>query len=365
MTIKLGIIGTGGMAGEQAKHFKKIPGVELASCFDVVDGRAAAFAEKHGVARGAGSLEELLAEVDAVTVVTPDRAHHQNAIEVLAARKHLLCEKPLTITLKESREVVAAYKKARKKGVIGMVNFSYRRSAALQKAIEIVSAGGLGEVRLAHGFYLQSWLAAPIWGHWTEERWLWRIQKAAGSEGVLGDVGCHLLDMATSVTGDVKRIRCWLSTFPKIGEDGKAYRKWQGKKLDANDTAVIELELASGGVGVLQTSRWAAGHNNHLRLEVHGTRGALRFDLESKESKDFGYERLERCQGEGLVARDPLWQAEELAQTPSNYQRFITAIERGEVDQPDILRGAQVQAYQDACLRSAESGKWEKVKRWE
>src|SRR5688572_26964460 len=89
MTIRLGIIGTGGMAGEQAKHFKKIFGVELGSCFDVDAARAAAFAEQHGVDRPARSIKELLGDVDAVSIVTPDRFHHEGALAVLKAKKHL------------------------------------------------------------------------------------------------------------------------------------------------------------------------------------------------------------------------------------------------------------------------------------
>lgn len=365
MTIKLGIIGTGGMAGEQARSFNKIAGVELVSCFDVDRERAAEFAEKYGVADVAGSVKELLARVDAVTIVTPDRFHHEGALQVLKAKKHLLCEKPLTVTLSQAREVAAAYRKAAKKGLIGMVNFSYRRSAALQKAIELVASGELGELRHAHAFYLQSWLAAPVWGHWTGDMWLWRLQTAAGSGGVLGDVGCHLLDMTTSVTGPVQRIRCWLANFPKIAEDGKAYRKWQGKKLDANDTAVIELELENGGTVVLHTSRWAAGHRNHLRLEAHGTKGALRFDLldsDDAKANDRAYRRLETCLGEAMNSAS--WSGEDLDPTPTNYERFVRAIESGELEQPDIERGAQIQAYLDACERSAKSGKWEKVRRW-
>ncbi len=357
MTIKLGILGTGGMANWHAKSFNKIKGVELSACLDVVRERAEKFATEHGVKKVAADLDDLLGSVDAVTIVTPDRFHQSGALAVLKAKKHLLCEKPLTVTLPEAREVAVAYKKARKKGVIGMVNFSYRRSAALQRAMRMVADGELGELRHAHAFYLQSWLAAPIWGHWTNEAWLWRLQTAAGSGGVLGDIGCHLLDMATAVIGDVARIRCWLSNFPKIAEDGKAYKKWQGKKLDANDSAVIELELESGATAVLQTTRWATGHTNHLRLEAHGTQGALMFDL------DRSYDKLDVCIGEG--PKKATWETLDLDSTPDNYERFISAIKTGKVDQPDILRGAQIQAYLDAAERSAKSGKWEKVKTWD
>ena len=344
------------MANAHAEHFAKIKGVVLASCLDVVPGRAAAFAGRHAVAHVAERFEDLLAEVDAVALVTPDRFHADGALQVLAAGKHLLCEKPLTVTLAEAKQVAKAAVKAERRGQIGMVNFSYRRSAALQKAIALQNAGRLGELRHAHAFYLQSWIATPIWGHWTNESWLWRMSTAAGSGGVLGDVGCHLLDLMTSVTGDVAKVRCALGTFPKIGQDGKRYTKWQGHALDANDTAIIELELAAGGLAVLHLSRWATGHANHLRLEVHGTEGAVMFDL------DRSYEALDTCLGKDAARAQ--WKTEQLKPAPSIYQRFVRAIQSGAAEQPDLLRGAQIQAYLDACERSHRSGKWENVLKW-
>ncbi len=294
--------------------------------------------------------------MDAVTVVTPDRFHAVPSIAILRAGKHLLCEKPLTVTLAESRQVAMAAKKAAAKGAIHMVNFSYRRSAAFQKAIGVVAAGQLGEMRHVHSFYFQSWLSADTWGSWTGEGLLWRLQTTAGSGGVLGDVGCHILDLTTAVAGDVARIRCELRTFAKVSPDGKIITKWQGKTLDANDSAVIEIEFTNGAIGVVQTTRWASGHVNSLRLEAHGTKGALMFDL------DRDYNKLDLCIG--VDKNKAAWKTETLKPTPNNFQRFVSAIRKGKPDQPDILRGAQVQAYLDACERSAKSGRWEKVNRW-
>ncbi len=354
--LRIGIVGTGGMAHQHAEQFAKQKGVALAACLDVVPGRAQAFAAKHGVARVAERLEDLLGEVDAVALVTPDGVHYEGALSVLKAGKHLLCEKPLTVTLAEARVVAKLAKRASLAGQVGMVNFTYRRSGALQRAIQLASSGKLGDLRHAHGFYLQSWIATPIWGHWTNESWLWRMSTRAGSRGVLGDVGCHLLDLMTSVTGDVAEVRCALGTFPKLGQDGKPYTKWKGQQLDANDTAIIELRFVHGGLGVLHTSRWATGHANHLRLEVHGTEGAIMFDL------DRSYEALDTCLGKDTAAAK--WKTEKLRPAPSIYERFVRAIKTGEAEQPDLLRGAQIQAYLDACERSAASGRWEKVLKW-
>lgn len=353
-TIKLGVIGTGGMANHHAENFKKLTGVELTSCLDVVPGRAAEYAKKNGVKHVAKDVAHLLDQVDAVAVVTPDRFHAEPALAVLNAGKHLLCEKPLCPTLAEAKQVAQTAKKA---GVIHMINFSYRSSAALQRAIHVTQSGQLGALRHVHSHYLQSWLSADMWGNWTKEAFLWRLATASGSGGVLGDVGCHILDLTTAVGGEVARLRCDLRTFAKIAPTGQAVTEWDSKKLDANDTAIIELEFTHGAVGIVHATRWATGHANSLRLEAHGTDGALMFDL------DRDYHKLDLCLGD--ARHKPEWKTETLTPTPSNYERFITAIRTGHPDQPDIIRGAQVQAYLDACERSAKSGQWETIKAWQ
>lgn len=354
--VRVGIVGTGGMATIHAGNFKTIHGVELAACLDVAPGRAEAYAQKHGVKHVAKNLEDLLDHVDAVAVVTPDQFHAEPSIAALRAGKHLLCEKPLTVTLAEARTVAAEAVKAGKRGVIQMINFSYRASAALQHAMELVAAGKLGSLRHIHSYYLQSWLSSDLWGNWTNEGWHWRLETAAGSGGVLGDIGCHIIDLTTAVAGDVKRIRCDLRTFPKIDQTGNAVTKFAGKKLDANDTAIIELELVNGAVAVIHTTRWATGHKNHLRLEAHGTDGALRFDLNGD------WHEIELCLG--ADRHKAAWTTHKLTPTPNNWQRFIHAVRTGKPDQPDILRGVQIQAYLDACERSAKSGQWESVHDW-
>ncbi len=225
---RIGIIGTGGMAKYHASQFKEIPGCELTTCLDVIPGRAAEFAAAAGVQHAAKDIDDLLSRVDAVSVVTPDRFHAGPAIQALKAGKHTLCEKPLTVTLAEARKVAAAARQAARKGVIHMVNFSYRRSAAFQHAITLHRQGALGNLRHVHSLYLQSFLAQGQWGHWTSDSMLWRLQTAKGSGGVLGDLGCHILDLTTAVSGEVARVRCHLATFPKLLK-GKEVTVYQGR----------------------------------------------------------------------------------------------------------------------------------------
>jgi predicted dehydrogenase len=349
--VRIGIVGTGGMGGAHARAYSAIPEAEVAACFDIVPERAKSFADQHGVPKVASDLDSLIGDVDAVAVVTPDKHHAATSLAVLRAGKHLICEKPLTSTLEEAREVAT---EASRSKVIHMTNFSYRESAAFQRAMALVKEGILGRLRHSHSIYLQCWLSSTVWGSWTAPAMLWRLD-ARFSGGVLGDLGCHILDMTTGIAGEVKRIRCDLRTFAKE-IDGEEMSSFEGNPLDANDTANIELELVDGSVAIVQTTRWATGHKNHLRCEVHGTRGALRLDL------DKSYTDLELCVGKDVESAD--WKTEKNEPTPSNYRRFVEAILKGEPTQPDVLRGAQVQAYLDACERSAQTGAWEPIHPW-
>ena len=348
--VRIGILGTGGMARAHAAAFQAIRGVELVACCDVVPGRAEAFAETHGIALSTDDRGKQLVAVDAVSIVTPDRFHAEPTLAALAAGKHVLCEKPLTVTLDEARAVAAAA--AAHPGLIGMVNLSYRRSAAAQQAAQWVASGKLGALRHVHAHYLQSWLSSDLWGGWTSEAFLWRLQSAAGSGGVLADIGVHILDLTTAVAGDAARVRCELRTFAKV-HTGQNHTSWKNQVLDANDTALIQLDLADGALATVQATRWAAGHVNHLRVEVHGTAGALRFDLDEDEH------RLEFCLGRDV--REGLWKSKTFKPAPTVWQRFARAVKTGKAEQPDLLRGAAVQALLGACFNSAASGAWESV----
>jgi predicted dehydrogenase len=239
-----------------------------------------------------------------------------------------------------------------------MINLSYRDSSAVQEAIKIVARGELGEIRHVHGHYLQSWLAGTTsWGHWQDPNWLWRLQTAQGSMGVLGDLGCHLLDLLTAVAGDVDTVESRLTTFPKVDRKGTQRTSLGATRLDANDTATIQLKFANGAAGVCHTTRWATGHMNSIFLGVHGTDGALRIDL------DQGKDKLQLCRGRNkAVGR---WSTRTIRTTPSIYQRFIRSIQTRRQDQPDVPRGAQIQSLLDACQRSSQqNGKPTRVRKW-
>lgn len=344
MTLRVAILGTGGMANGHAEAFTKIPGVQIAAGIDTNPGRLADFNARHRIEIGFTSLEEALAwgRFDAISNVTPDPVHYPTTLRIIDAGKHILCEKPLATNAAHATRMAEAAGQA---GLVNMVNLSYREVPAVIQAAAMVAAGEIGEVRHFEASYLQSWLTQPAWGDWREgEMWLWRLSTGHGSMGVLGDVGIHILDFATHVAGQgVADVSCRLTTFPKAEED-----RIGDYTLDANDSAVMHLALTGGATGVVHASRFASGHINDLRLRIHGTLGGLDVRFEAGQSL------LRACIGPDL--RAARWVDIPCPAVPRNYERFVAGVRSGQPARPDFARGAELQRIIDAAIASDARG---------
>ncbi len=342
--VNLAVIGTGGMATCQVESFQKMENCRVVAACDIDEKKVSDFGKKFGITAVYTDPDQMLAEVEcnAVTVVTPDAYHHPLTMKAIANGKHVLCEKPLALNAKDAKEMSDAAKEA---GVINMVNFSYRNSSALQKAAELANCGALGTIRHVHAYYLQGWLAQDDWGFWeTSPHWLWRLSTKAGSLGALGDIGVHILDFAGMPVGSYGSVHCKLKTFDK-GDDNKM----GGFDLDANDSAIITAEFSNGALGTIHTTRWAQPHQNSLRLNVYGDKASIEIDLDESETQL----KISRILGRRTMD----WETVDCGETPTNFERFVNAIETGEQDQADFARGAEIQAVLDACLESDKQDK--------
>jgi predicted dehydrogenase len=342
---RLLILGTGSIAQRHAVHFGAIAECRLAAAVDTVPGRAAAFAQKNGIAHHFDTLDAALAwgDFDAAINSTPDPVHLPTTLALLAAGKPVFCEKPLAVNHTDALAMTEAAERA---GLINMVNLTYRNAHALQRARTMVLAGAIGEVRHVEASYLQSWLTARHWGDWhTDERWLWRLSSAHGSMGVLGDVGIHIVDFATFGTGlDIAALSARLKVFDKA--PGNAIGPY---RLDANDSAVLTVEFSNGALGVIHMSRFATGRSNDLHLVIHGTEGALRIWADANAST------LDACLGADIQTQT--WQRLDCKQTPANAARFIAALRSGVNGEPDFRRAAEVQKVLDLCFVSDSEGR--------
>ncbi len=343
--IKIAIIGTGGMAHAHANMLNSLPGNRLVAGVDIMEDNLNRYCDKFDIAHRFQSVKELLkwGDFDAAVVATTDAAHVPCALPLVKAGKHVLCEKPIAPTAAEGKKLVNA---AEKSGVINMINFSYRNNPCLHHAQKLVSEGKLGRILHFEAHYLQSWLTNTAWGVWQESPgWLWRLSKDHGSKGALGDIGVHIVDMATYVANEaVSSVNCQLKCFPKapknqIGE----------YKLDANDSALMRVELKGGGLGSITTTRWATGQINSLKLKLYGETGAIRIDL------DESGQELEVCLGADV--KKAKFKTVKSRQTPNLHKRFLKAIRSGENDASDFRRGWEVQRVLDAAFTSDEESR--------
>lgn len=209
--------------------------------------------------------------VDVVDLCVPGHLHAEMAIAALAAGKHVLVEKPLANSVAEAEAMVAAAEAAAGRGVHGMVGFNYRRVPALTLARQYVAAGRIGEVRQLRVAYLQDWLAddaAPM---------TWRLRRETAGSGALGDLASHAVDQVRYLLGqEVVRVTGDLRTFVarRDGAEGP-------EDVTVDDAAWATLHTDGGAVASLEVTRMATGRKNALQVEVYGSRGGLRFDLES------------------------------------------------------------------------------------
>jgi predicted dehydrogenase len=338
--MRLLILGTGGMAAQHARHFAAIDGVTLVGGVDVDPARLAAFNAEHAIPDGFASLDAALAwgAFDAVANVTPDSIHHPTTIAALRGGKHVFCEKPLATDAGKAFEMVEA---AEASGRVNMVNLTYRNVAELQMARDIVLSGQIGAVKHVEASYLQSWLVSKAWGDWrTESKWLWRLSRKHGSNGVLGDIGVHILDFASYGAGlDIDHVFARLKTFDKAPEN-----RIGEYELDANDSFTMAVDFSNGALGVIHATRWATGHVNELRLRVYGERGGVEVQHRHDGS------RLRVCLGADVETGD--WQDVAAPPVPTNYQRFAAAVRTGETQEPSFRHAANLQRVLDLAMVS-------------
>jgi predicted dehydrogenase len=348
-TIRLIIVGTGGMANHHAEHFACMDGVNLVAAVDIDPSRLAAFAEKYGIARTFTSLDEAIAwgEFDAATNVTPDRIHHPTTLKLVAAGKHVLCEKPLAENFGLALDMTEAAERA---GVVNMVNLTYRNVAAIQTARQMVLAGQIGAVRHVEASYLQSWLVSRQWGDWrTESQWLWRLSTAHGSNGVLGDIGIHILDFASYGAGlEIDHVYARLKTFDKApgGRIGDYV-------LDANDSFTMAVDFTNGALGTVHASRWATGHFNDLKLRIYGDKGGI------EVSHNLTASSLRACLGDN--AETAVWEDVDMGQVTTNYQRFVEACKAGDNREPSFRHAAELQKVLDMAIIAERERREQKI----
>ena len=238
-------------------------------------------AEKYGWDEYETSWEKLISrdDIDIIDITTPSNFHKEIAIGAAKAGKHVFCEKPLALNLKDAREMLSAAQQA---GIKHQIGFNYRFAPAVQLAKNLINQGKIGEIYHYRASYLQDFLIDPKFPL------VWRLDKDVAGSGSLGDLGAHFVDLARFLVGEFDEVIGAAKTFIKerpivetmTGLSGKAGDSAKMGEVTVDDATIFMAKFKNGALGSFEASRFAAGHKNDLSFEINGSKGSIRFDFE-------------------------------------------------------------------------------------
>lgn len=314
-------------------------------------------------------------EIDIVDICTPNNVHAEIAIAAAKAGKHILCEKPLSLTVSEAKEM---YEAARDNHVTTMVAFNYRRTPAVQLAKKYIDEGAIGKILDFRGTYLQDWSADP------NSPLSWRFQKDICGSGALGDIGTHVVDMLRFLVGEFDSVNAHTATYisSRPVQSGladnlgtvKGSDDLPRKPVDVDDQCCFMVQCKNGAFGTIEATRNAWGRNNYITFEIHGTEGSLFFNYERRDelqvcfAKDGDDRRGFRTvytgpahpYGNGLWPIPALGIGYTETKIIETYD-FIKAITEGEQPSPNFRDGYVIELISDAILKSARTHQWIKI----
>ncbi|MBI3948353.1 MAG: Gfo/Idh/MocA family oxidoreductase [Armatimonadetes bacterium] len=376
--LNVALIGYKFMGKAHSNAFRQAPAffdLDAEPVMKVLVGRDAAgvkaAAEKMGWEGYATDYREVVSrpDIDLVDITTGNTSHAEIAIAAAKAGKHVFCEKPLAMSVAEASEMLRAVEEA---GVKHCVNFNYRKLPAIQLAKRLIDEGAIGRVFHWRSVYLQDWIIDP------EFPLVWRLQKEEAGSGALGDLAAHSIDLAHFLLGKIATVSGLLETFIKerplaTAMGGlQATASAQRGPVTVDDGALFLARFESGVIGTFEATRFAAGHRNGNILEINGSEGSLRFNLERMNELEF-YSRRDPGHIQGF--RDILvteggehrwmgawWPPGHIIGWEHTFTHqvadLVEAITRDKPATPDFRDGLQAQLVLDAVERSAQSGQW-------
>jgi predicted dehydrogenase len=252
--IGVGLIGTGFMGKAHALAYRsvqsmlgEVPRVRMVALAETPEAKAQEMAAQFGFCRATEDWRDLLVDpaIQIISITTPNGMHREMALAALAAGKHVWCEKPMALTLKDAHEMEAA---ARASGLKTQLGYNYTANPAYIHACRLVAAGEIGRVLHVRGWVDEDYQADP------DLAWSWWAGLKDAGLGALGDIGCHLISLLTGLVGPLDSVLGEIDTLYKTRPlaDGSGHAA-----VENEDAASALLTFASGVKGVMSASRSA------------------------------------------------------------------------------------------------------------
>jgi predicted dehydrogenase len=305
-SIKTGVIGTGMIGPLHIEAMRRLSGIEPQVLVGSSEEKARAKADALGVPVALGDWRELIAmeDIQVVHVCTPNHLHFPIVKAAIAAGKHVVCEKPLSNTAEEARELVKLAKSA---GIVNAVHFNIRFYPLMRTVHNMVAAGELGEIYDIQGSYLQDWL-------FYDTDYNWRLEpEYSGESRAIADIGSHWMDLVEYVSGRrvVEVNADFRTVFDKRKKPRQSVETYSSKltsaaeydevPINTEDYATVLLGFDNGARGVVTVSQVAAGRKNRLFFEIHGSKQSVAWESERPNELWIG----RRDAPNGVLLKDP------------------------------------------------------------
>lgn len=335
-TVRIGLLGTGFISQTHVEAFKTIPGAEVIAAYGRDEGRGRAFCERNKIGKYYSDYRDLLSDKDitAVTVGLPNNLHAPTTIAAAKAGKHVICEKPLALSIEEAEEMIDACAKA---GVVLAYAEELCFVPKFIKAKEIADSGGIGKVYMVkqcekHG------------GPYSQ--WFWEPKEAGG--GILMDMGCHSLEFCRFFMGKpaVKSVFAHMNTY--LHTD----------KTQEEDHVVVLMEFQGGEIALCESS-WALQGGMDSVMEAYGTEGVIYgnllrgMGLRVYSRSGFVAPTLARTDGWSTPDYEWLWNNG----YPQEMAHFIECIRTGKEPRESGRDGLVILEIMLAAYQSAATGK--------
>ena len=354
-SLKVGMIGAGFIAGVHSNAFRQV-GRFFHSGYDVertlicardrgkLDAMAGRWEWKEVVTDWRAVISRQ--DIDLVDIAVPNALHAPIAIAAADAGKMVLCEKPLATALGEAQRMAQA---ARQKP--NLVWFNFRRVPAVVYAKQLIAEGRLGQIFHYRALYLNQS------GNDPTKAAGWRYRRAEAGTGAAGDLLSHSIDMALYLNGPIKELTAMTQTF--------------AAGRDVDDATLFLARFANGSVGSFEATRYGVGCRNRNSLEIHGSGGMLRFELDEMNYLEF-VDATEPASLQGprkIMVTGPnhpyaanFWKPGHIIGYEHTFIAtlgdFLGCLERGEPFHANFDDGVAVQQVLDSTERSAASGGW-------
>lgn len=379
--LKIGVVGLGFIGPAHIEGIRR-QGVEVHGIAEFTPELAREKAAELNIPVAYSSYEAMLAdpEIDVVHICSPNFLHFPQAKQALLAGKHVVCEKPLTITAAQAKELVDL---AKEKNLVNAINFNLRFYPVNFEARHRVQNVDFGNIFIIQGSYLQDWLLYPT-------DWNWRLDsQQGGTLRAVADIGSHWLDLVMFITGlKVVEVFADLKTFYPIrkkpiarietfaSQESGAAQEYEDKHVQTEDYASILIRFENGASGILSVSQMSAGRKNRLFYEIDGAQAAVSWDSEHPNDLWIGHrDRLNEIlikdpslmSAEGkAVASYPGGHAEGFPDTFKQLQKKVYAYILNndfsvKPDFPTFTDGYISLLIEEAILKSSQTGSWVKI----